>query len=154
MQQSYFLEQYQFWTKVNSITFERKLENETAFDGVVKIYSLKTNVASLSDKLKGHFFGEFNFPTENGIFLRMFANKDSWPKTTLIHIDLINSMITEINTNNSSWLVWTGKHLADEKYSIEISPSESLEYEIGNPDKPKIVLSKNTVREKPWWKFW
>ena len=149
MKQSYSLEQYQNWTKVNSITFERKLENETAFDGIVKIYSLRTNVESISRKLKGKFFGEFNYPTENGVFLRMFANKESWPKTTLIHIDLINSTIAEINTNNSSWLVWKGKRLENEKYSIEISPTESIDCEIVNSK-----VNGKVITEKPWWKLW
>ncbi len=129
MKPSYFLEQYHIWTKVNSITFERKLENETAFDGIVKIYSLKSNVENVDRKLEGKFFGEFIYPTEKGVFLRMFVNKDSWPKSTLIFVDLISSTLTEINSNDSSWLAWKVEDLESGKYSIEISPTERIEFQ-------------------------
>ena len=109
MKLNYISEKYQIWTEINSVIFERKLENETAFDGIVKIYSLKTNVKNISQKLNGKFFGDFFYPTEKGVFLRMFDNKDSWPKTTLIYVDFINLTVTEINRNNSSWNVWKGK---------------------------------------------
>lgn len=58
----------------------------------------------------------------------MFDNKDSWPKTTLIYLNFINSTVTKINRNNSSWNVWKGKNLENGKYSIEISPTESIEF--------------------------
>ncbi|MCD9854877.1 hypothetical protein LUD75_09185 [Epilithonimonas sp. JDS] len=129
MKLSYFSEQYKTWKKLNFITFERKLENETAFDGIVKVYSLKCSLESICLKLNGKFFGEFNHSTESGIFLRMFATKDSWPKSTLIYIDFINSTLTEIDSNNSSWLVWKVKDLESGKYSIEISPTERIEFQ-------------------------
>ncbi|MBW4362754.1 hypothetical protein [Flavobacterium taihuense] len=129
MKLNYTSEIYQIWTEIDSVSFERKLENETAFDGIVKIYSLKTNVENVNQKLEGHFFGNFIYSTENGAFLRMFDNKDSWPKTTLIYLDFINSTVTEINRNNSSWNVWKGKNLENGKYSIEISPTESIEFQ-------------------------
>ena len=47
----------------------------------------------------------------------------------LIVIDFINLKITEINRNNSSWNVWKGKDLENGKYSIEISPTESIEFQ-------------------------
>lgn len=130
MKLNYTSEKHQIWTETNSVTFERKLENETAFDGIVKIYSLRTNVESINQKLEGKFFGDFIYSTEKGIFLRMFDNKDSWPKTTLIYLDFINLKQTEINTNNSSWNIWKGKDLENGKYSIEISPTESIEFQI------------------------
>ena len=129
MKLNYTSEKYQIWTEINSVTFERKLENETAFDGIVKIYSLKTNVKNISQKLNGKFFGDFFYPTEKSVFLRMFDNKDSWPKTTLIYVDFINLTVTEINRNNSSWNVWKGKDLENGKYLIEISPTESIEFQ-------------------------
>lgn len=130
MKLNYTSEKYQIWTETNSVTFERKLENETAFDGIVKIYSLKTNVESINQKLEGKLFGDFIYSTGKGIFLRMFENKDSWPKTTLIYFDFVNLKQTEINTNNSSWNIWKGKDLENGKYSIEISPTESIEFQI------------------------
>jgi|GEM_PF-3559514 len=129
MKLNYTSEKYNIWKEINSVTFEKKLENETAFDGIVKIYSLKTNVENINQKLKGKFFGEFIFSSEKGVFLRMFENKNSWPKTTLIYVDFINFTVIEINRNNSSWNVWKGKDLGKGKYSIEISPTESIEFQ-------------------------
>ena len=129
MKLSYFSEQYKTWMKVNSITFERKLENETAFDGIVKIYSLKCSLESVSQMLNGNFFGEFSYSTETGILLRMFTTKYSWPKSTLIYIDLINFKLTEIDSNNSSWLFWKVKDLKCGKYSVQISPSQIIQFQ-------------------------
>ncbi|GAA4076599.1 hypothetical protein GCM10022389_23010 [Flavobacterium cheonanense] len=129
MKQNYSSEKYQFLSEINSISFERKLVNETAFDGIVKIYSLKTNFENINQKLDGHFFGDFFYSTEKGVFLRKFDNKDSWPTSTLIYLDLINLTLTEINRNNSSWNIWEGKKLENGKYSIEISPKENIEFQ-------------------------
>lgn len=129
MKQNYLSEKYHFFSEINSVCFERKLENETAFDGIVKIYSLKTNIENINKKLDGHFFGDFIYSTEKGVFLRKFDHKDSWPISTLIHLDLINLTATEINRNNSSWNIWTGKNLENGKFSIKISPTESIEFQ-------------------------
>ncbi len=129
MKQNYSSEKYQFLSEINSISFERKLVNETAFDGIVKIYSLKTNFENINQKLDGHFFSDFFYSTEKGVFLRKFDNKDSWPISTLIYLDLINLSVTEIDRNNSSWNIWVGKKLENRKYSIEISPKEIIEFQ-------------------------
>ena len=129
MKQNYSSEKYQILSEINSISFERKLVNETAFDGIVKIYSLKTNFENINQKLDGHFFGDFFYSTEKGVFLRKFDNKDSWPTSTLIYLDLINLTLTEINRNNSSGNIWEGKKLENGKYSIEISPKENIEFQ-------------------------
>ena len=91
--------------------FERKLENETAFDGVVKIYSLTSDNRKLNKLLDGKLFGDFIFPSDTGIFLRMFKSKSSWPNTKLIHIDINNYAFTEIIDTKSSWNLWTGNNL-------------------------------------------
>lgn len=129
MKNDYTLETYQFWTEIHHVNFERKLENETAFDGIVKIYSLKTDFEIVNQKLEGLYFGDFIYPTQKGVFLRKFDGKNSWPKTTLIYLDLKNSTVTEVDKNNSSWSVWKGKDLENGKYSIEISPKESVEFQ-------------------------
>ena len=41
------------------ITIERKLEYQTAFDGIVKVYSLKSNKKELNQILKDKYFGDF-----------------------------------------------------------------------------------------------
>jgi hypothetical protein len=130
MKQNYSSENYHFFSEINSVCFERKLENETAFDGIVKIYSLKTNIENINQKLDGHFFGDFIYSIERGVFLRKFDNKDSWPISTLIYLDLLNFTVTEVNKNNSSWNIWKGKNLENGKFSIEISPTESVEFQI------------------------
>ncbi len=48
MKPNYQFEDYNYWSENNLIQLERKLENETAFDGIVKIYSLKSNISELN----------------------------------------------------------------------------------------------------------
>ena len=128
MKLNYIQEKYENWKEFNSVSFKRKLENETAFDGIVKIYSLKTNNENLNKELFGKFFGDFIYPTENGVFIRLFDNKDSWPKTTLVYLNLINNELQHLNHNNFSWNVWKGHNLGNGIYSIEISPTENFTF--------------------------
>ncbi len=128
MKINYTAEKYEFWASRISTNFERKLENETAFDGVVKIYSLRSNNSELNKLLAGKLFGDFIFPSDTGIFLRTFNSKSSWPNTKLIHIDLDNYSLNEIINTNSSWVLWTGENLGYGKYSINISPTEKIDY--------------------------
>ncbi|HTN00046.1 MAG TPA: hypothetical protein VL088_14920 [Pedobacter sp.] len=125
----YRFEKYNNWQENNDITFRRKLENETAFDGIVKIYSLKTNSDKINKLLEKKFFGNFYHPTKSGVFLRQFEHKDSWPITNLIFIDLVKITSTNIIKTDSSWNVWTAANLEDEKYAIAISPDENIEYQ-------------------------
>jgi hypothetical protein len=125
----YRFEQYLSWEENQNISFQRKLENETAFDGIVKIYSVKTNSDLLNKLLENKFFGDFYYASETGIFLRMFDNKESWPNTTLIFIDLKKITLTEVLKTKSSWNVWNAKDLGHSKYSIAISPTETVEFE-------------------------
>ena len=129
MKTNYKSEHYYLFEEINFISFEKKLENETAFDGIVKIYSLKTNKENVNRNLIGKFFGDFFFKTENGVFLRMFENKDSWPKSTLIFLNLNSFEVKLINKNKSSWNTWSVKDLGNGKYSIEISPNEYVEFQ-------------------------
>ena len=124
----YRFEQYHDWKENNNISFQRKLENETAFDGIVKIYSLKTNSAQLNKLIENKYFGDFYYATPIGVFLRMFDDKNSWPNTTLIYIDLLKITFVEILKTKSSWAVWTVNDLENNKYSIAISPTESIEH--------------------------
>ena len=128
MKLNYTSEKYEFWTALMSTNFERKLENETAFDGIVKIYSLTSNNSKLNRLLDGKLFAEFIFPSDTGIFLRTFKNKSSWPNTKLIHIDLDNYSLDEIIDTNSSWNLWTGNNLGYGKFAINISPTKIIEY--------------------------
>lgn len=75
MKQNYSSEKYQILSEINSISFERKLVNETAFDGIVKIYSLKTNFENINQKLDGHFFGDFFIQLKKGFFLESLTTK-------------------------------------------------------------------------------
>ena len=125
----YTFEKYNSWQQHNNITFQRKLENETAFDGIVKIYSVKTNSEKINKLLEKKFYGNFFHPTKSGVFLREFGNKHSWPITTLVFIDLIKFTSATILKTRSSWNVWTARNLGDEKYSIAISPVENIEYQ-------------------------
>ncbi len=128
MKLNYTSEKYEFWVTLMLTNFERKLENETAFDGVVKIYSLTSNNGKLNKLLDGKLFGDFIFPSDIGIFLRTFKSKSSWLNTKLIHIDIENYSVDEIIDTNSSWNLWTGEKLGYGKYAINISPTKKIEY--------------------------
>ncbi len=130
MKLNYDIEKYEVWTKTNDITFDRKLEYETAFDGIVKIYSLITDNWNLNSKLNGKYFGNFIHFSENGIFLRMFKSKKSWPKTRLVYLNFETEELTIIKKTNSSWNTWYGIDLGNGKHSIEIRPTEKVEYQI------------------------
>jgi len=130
MKLNYKTEQYAEWTKAGLITLERKLEGETAFDGVVKIYSIKTNNPSLNSILAEKYFTDFIHYAENGIFLRMFKSKKSWPKTRLTYIDFENSELIVIKKTSSSYSFWKSTDLGNGIHSFEIQPSEKIEYEI------------------------
>ena len=96
MTTDYSQEQYTFWTECYSVNILRKLENETAFDGIVKIYSLKSNEDELNKIFEDKVFGDFYYPTSFGFFLRMFETKNSWPKTILVFINLKNYRMEQI----------------------------------------------------------
>lgn len=130
MKINYSSENYKYWLKTSSYTFERKLEYETAFDGIVKIYKLRSNDIEVDNLLNDVFFGDFYYETESGIFLRLFNRRNSWPTTTLVYLDLVNLILLKINKNNSSWNVWTVADLGNNKYSISISPNDTIEYQI------------------------
>ena len=55
----YSLEKFTEWEIINSVVISRKLENETCFDGIVKIYSLKTNQKEINKVLENKYFGGF-----------------------------------------------------------------------------------------------
>jgi len=130
MQFNYIFERYHSFTEINGITFKRKLKNQTAFDGIIKIYSMKTSSTKLTQMLKGKFFGNFFYSCGRGIFLRMFNGIESWPNTSLIFIDLEDMTLVTIKKTDSSWNVWTANCLGDGKYSISISPEQNIEYQI------------------------
>ena len=130
MKLNYDIEKYSEWTKAGLVTFERKLEYETAFDGVVKIYSLKTNNSNLNTNLDGKFFGDFIHYAENGVFLRMFKNKKSWPKTRLIYIDFDSYELKILKKTSSSYSHWKSTDLGNGKHTFEIRPTEKIEYQV------------------------
>jgi len=128
MKLNYNSEKYKFWISLKLINFERKLENETAFDGIIKIYSLKSNDTKLNALFDGKYFGDFIFLSDTGIFLRMFKSKTSWPNTALIHIDLNNYFFDAVINTRSSWNIWTGNDLGYGRFAINISPTEIVKY--------------------------
>ena len=53
MIENYAKETYKDWLTVHGIRFLRKLENETAFDGIVKIYSIKSDNDEINKIING-----------------------------------------------------------------------------------------------------
>jgi hypothetical protein len=116
------------WLLVHGIAFKRKLENETAFDGIVKIYSIKTDNEKINRALKGLYFGDFSFITVNGILMRKFRNKDSWPKTILTHLEIQTGELKIVKETKSSYLAWSVDKQSDGKYKIRLSPTETVDF--------------------------
>lgn len=127
----YRFEKYYFFANIHGIIFNRKLDNETAFDGIIKIYSLNTDSNKLNALLCNKFFGDFIYPTETGVFFRLFDHKESWPHTSLIFIDLTSMTLNEVKRTNSSWAMWFGNNQGNGMYSIAISPTENIDYQVG-----------------------
>jgi hypothetical protein len=124
----YRKEPNKYWLTTLGVTFKRKLENETAFDGIVKIYSLATNNDKINKTLDGFFFGNFGVATLNGILLRKFRNKDSWPETILAHLNTSTGELKDIKESKSSYENWTASKLSVGKYEIRLSPTETVEF--------------------------
>lgn len=128
MIQDYAQERYNEWLATHGITFERKLENETAFDGLVKIYSIKTDNININKTLDGLYFGDLGVQTGSGILLRKFTNKNSWPHTILSHLNIVTGELEVIKESNSSYLEWPVINLDKGRYEIRLSPSETVEF--------------------------
>ena len=120
-------EPFHHWQTIAGINFSRKLENETAFDDVVKIYSFQTDSDKVNDVLRGLYFGEFMQTTRRGLLLRQFIGKESWPHTLLVHLDLGDNVLRTIIDTNSSYLSWPVK-FNGEKYTIYLSPDTKVEF--------------------------
>ena len=126
---NYDQEKFQQWDVFNGIKFYRKLEYETAFDGIVKIYSLKTDNSQINKLLEGLFFHGFVYPTKSGLLLRQFKSKKSWPQTRLVILNFSTIDLSIITKTKSSYDTWTVKELGVGKYLINLSPDEKIEYE-------------------------
>ena len=128
MIEGYGKEPYKEWLTTHGIVFKRKLENETAFDGIVKIYSITTDNDTIKQTLCGLYFGNLGVPTLSGILLRQFRNKNSWPKTILTHLNLSTGDLKVLKESKSSYDMWTVKEFDRGKYEIRLSPTETVEY--------------------------
>ncbi len=98
----YSNEKYLEWENINTTIISRKLENETCFDRIVKIYSLRTNKTEINKLLENNYFGEFIYIGKDEIFLRMFKTKNSWPNTILVKLNLKSCKTEIIRKTNSS----------------------------------------------------
>ena len=120
---------FEEWENFKGTTFLRRLEFETAFDGIVKVYSLQTDDDKINKLLKGLFFHRFAFQTQSGVLLRQFHDKKSWPKTKLVHLNLDSHNLKVIKETNSSYDTWTVDYLGEDKLLVRLSPNEQIEYE-------------------------
>lgn len=126
----YSNEKYLEWENINSTIISRKLENETCFDGIVKIYSLRTNKTEINKLLENKYFGSFIFIGNDEIFLRMFKTKNSWPNTILVKLNLESCEIEIIRKTNSSWENWKAEYLGNGDYKFELKPTEIINYKV------------------------
>ena len=101
--------------------------HETAFDGIVKIFSLRSDNEEINKLLSGKLFHRFAYQTESGVLLRQFKTKKSWPKTRLVFIDFVKKNFVMIAKTNSSYDSWTVKYDND-FYKIFVAPGKYLEF--------------------------
>ena len=128
MLRDYKNETYKDWITVHGIDFKRKLENETAFDGIVKIYSFKADNDYIDKTIHGLFFGNLAELTEDGILLRLFKSKDSWPKTSLTHLNIPENKLIVVTESISSYDTWTVTKTGTRRYQNRLSPTETVDY--------------------------
>ena len=128
MIENYAKETYKDWLTVHGIRFLRKLENETAFDGIVKIYSIKSDNDEINKIINGLFFGKLGEPTDSGILLRLFKNKHSWPTTSLTHLNIRDGELTLIKESKSSYDTWTIIDKGHGQFQIRLSPTDTIEF--------------------------
>lgn len=60
----------------------------------------------------------------------MFDEVESWPNTNLIFINIDDMTLEMIKRTDSSWNVSAANHVDESKYSIGISPDQTIEYKI------------------------
>jgi hypothetical protein len=126
---NYTSNDFEEWENFKGTTFFRRLEFETAFDGIVKVYSLQTDNDRINELLKGLFFHRFAYQTKSGVLLRQFKDKKSWPKTRLVHLNLDLCNLLVIKKTRSSYDSWTVDNLGEDKLLITLSPNEQIKYE-------------------------
>lgn len=112
----------------HGVNFDRKLVDETAFDGIVKIYSVTTDNENINNQIRSKFFHGFVYPTKRGLLMRMYDYQNSWPYTNLIHIEIPSGKIEIIKKTNSSYDTWTVDENEPE-IIVNISPKEKVSFE-------------------------
>ena len=104
----------------------RCLVYETAFDGIVKIYLLEADDPKVNSLLKDKFFGDYCFLLENGILLREFPKRNSWPKTYLTFLNMQSKSITRLQKIRSSYLELPTILTNNGFIEIEIKPNKKI----------------------------
>ena len=117
---------YVNWLKINDLVFERKLVHSTGFDLLVKIFEIKTNNESLNKVLTENYFGDFYSITNQGIFLRKFKSKRSWPTTRLSYLDFKENILIEKLKTRSSHLDWTVKSIDSTTFEIDTKKEKKI----------------------------
>ena len=112
------------WADFHGFHFEREVVYETAFDNIVKVYSLKTDDAKLNDLLQDKYFHDFSFPTKRGVLLRQYVSKTSWPATKLVHLDLLKFKIKIVQKTKSSYNRWEAASKSSDLIEVHLSPEE------------------------------
>jgi len=114
------------WFDSKNLIFERKIIYSTGFDLMIKLFEIKSNDTEINELLANKYFGDFYFLTSNGIFLRKFKSKGSWPKTRLVYLDLLNLKMFDKLKTRSSYLDWTIKSINNNTYEIDTKKEKRI----------------------------
>lgn len=110
--------EWQWWFTAGSLTFYRKLVHEMGFDGLIKIFAIKTDEDETNKQLEGKLFLDFYHPVDRGIFLRRISTPSEWPNTSLVFLDYSGNEIKELIRSNSSFLAWPVKTKNDTEFTL------------------------------------
>ncbi len=110
---------WQPWFRsISDRAFEHKLVQQMGFDGKIRLYETRTNVAELDALLNGKLFLDFYIDIKDGVFLRHIRAPEDWPQTALMFLDLTKRKLDEILRSGSSLVNWSIHSQTDSGFTV------------------------------------
>ncbi len=110
---------WQPWFRsISNRAFEHKLVHQMGFDGKIRLYETRTNIADLDALLNGKLFLDFYIDIKDGVFLRQIRAPEDWPQTTLMFLDLTKRKLDEILRSDSSLINWSIHSQTDSDFTV------------------------------------
>jgi hypothetical protein len=107
-----------FHSRFNNRTFERKLMHMMGFDGMIHLFEIRTNDATLDILLNGQLFLDFCAEIKDGVFLRQIRTPEDWPQTTLVLLNVLKGKLAEVVRSDSSFVDWSVHNQTDTELTL------------------------------------